>query len=181
MSKILVTGPSRSGKSEFAESLAKQASRSIMYIATSAVDPRDQEWQQRLDQHRQRRPAHWGTWEIPVALPAAIAKLDSTQWGLVDSLGTWVANSLETDAKSWDLTVSQLLSAIRQSTAAGLIFVAEETGWGLVPAYASGRLFRDRLGSLTRQMGVIADALYLVVAGYALDLKILGQSVERAL
>jgi adenosylcobinamide kinase/adenosylcobinamide-phosphate guanylyltransferase len=56
-----------------------------------------------------------------------------------------------------------------------IILVAEETGWGIVPAYELGRLFRDRLGSLTRQIGAIADTPYLVVGGYALNLKKYGE------
>ena len=52
--------------------------------------------------------------------------------------------------------------------------VAEETGWGVVPSYPTGRLFRDRLGTLTRQIGAIAHATYLVTAGYALNLTDLG-------
>jgi len=42
MSKvILVTGPARSGKSEWAETLAMQAGKSVIYVATAQVDPAD--------------------------------------------------------------------------------------------------------------------------------------------
>jgi len=50
----------------------------------------------------------------------------------------------------------------------------KQTGWGVVPAYPLGRKFRDRLGSVTRTVGSIADAAYLVVAGHMLDLRQLG-------
>jgi len=43
-----------------------------------------------------------------------------------------------------------------------------------VPAYPLGRLFRDRLGNLTRRVGAIADIVYLVTAGYVLNLSELG-------
>jgi adenosylcobinamide kinase/adenosylcobinamide-phosphate guanylyltransferase len=56
--------------------------------------------------------------------------------------------------------------------------VAEETGWGVVPAYPSGRRFRDRLGDLTRQVGAIADDTYLVVAGFAINLTATGTPVK---
>ncbi|MEO1127399.1 MAG: bifunctional adenosylcobinamide kinase/adenosylcobinamide-phosphate guanylyltransferase, partial [Cyanobacteria bacterium J06639_16] len=46
-----------------------------------------------------------------------------------------------------------------------------------VPAYEVGRLFRDRLGEVTRKIGAIADAVYLVTAGYALNLSQLGHPV----
>jgi adenosylcobinamide kinase/adenosylcobinamide-phosphate guanylyltransferase len=56
--------------------------------------------------------------------------------------------------------------------------VAEETGWGVVPAYTAGRLFRDRLGDLTRQTAAIVNQAYLVVAGYAIDLKQVGSTIQ---
>ncbi|MGB3135261.1 MAG: hypothetical protein WBB18_00530 [Nodosilinea sp.] len=42
-----------------------------------------------------------------------------------------------------------------------------------------GRLFRDRLGYLTRQIGTVAGAVYLVVAGYAVDLKVVGVGIDK--
>jgi adenosylcobinamide kinase/adenosylcobinamide-phosphate guanylyltransferase len=52
--------------------------------------------------------------------------------------------------------------------------VGEETGWGVVPAYPLGRTFRDRLGGLIRRLGSVADTVYLVTGGHALNLSQLG-------
>lgn len=174
---VVVTGPTRSGKSEWAETLAQQSQQEVVYVATSAVDPNDQEWQARLEQHRQRRPADWRLWEVPVGLSAAILAGKATDCLLVDSLGTWLANELGQDEAQWQETVAGVIASVQQ-TAATVIFVAEETGWGVVPAYPAGRQFRDRLGQLTRQLGAVADALYLVVAGYAVDLRQVGRAVD---
>jgi adenosylcobinamide kinase / adenosylcobinamide-phosphate guanylyltransferase len=165
---ILVTGPSRSGKSEWAEALAA-AYPSVIYIATAQVDPTDPEWQQRIVQHQQRRPDHWQTWAIPQDLAKAIGAAAAADCLLVDALGTWVANGLEQDEAIWQQTVEELLLALKQAVCP-VILVAEETGWGVVPAYALGRQFRDRLGSLIRQVGAIAQSVYLVTGGYAVDL-----------
>jgi adenosylcobinamide kinase/adenosylcobinamide-phosphate guanylyltransferase len=59
--------------------------------------------------------------------------------------------------------------------------VAEETGWGVVPPYESGRAFRDRLGNLSRELGRVADRVYLVVAGHVLDLRLLGTPLPEFL
>jgi adenosylcobinamide kinase / adenosylcobinamide-phosphate guanylyltransferase len=174
---VVVTGPTRSGKSEWAETLAQQSQQEVVYVATSAVDPNDQEWQARLVLHRQRRPADWRLWEVPVGLSAAILAGKATDCLLVDSLGTWLANELGQDEAQWQETVAGVIASVQQ-TAATVIFVAEETGWGVVPAYPAGRQFRDRLGQLTRQLGAVADALYLVVAGYAVDLRQVGTAVD---
>lgn len=169
----LITGPTRSGKSEWAEALAMATQKSVVYIATSQMRVNDHEWQQRVEQHRRRRPTDWITQEVPHALAAAIATANPTDCLLVDSLGTWLANGLEQSITDWQVTQTNLLQSL-QSTPAQVILVAEETGWGVVPAYEMGRLFRDRLGEITRNIGAIADAVYLVAAGHALNLRQLG-------
>jgi adenosylcobinamide kinase/adenosylcobinamide-phosphate guanylyltransferase len=105
---------------------------------------------------------------------AAIASMTPPHCLLIDSLGTWVANLLELDDISWQKTQTDLLHCLQQ-TPLTLILVAEETAWGVIPAYPSGRVFRDRLGSLIRQIGTLADTVYLVTAGHVLNLTQLGQ------
>jgi adenosylcobinamide kinase/adenosylcobinamide-phosphate guanylyltransferase len=174
---ILVTGPTKSGKSEWAEQLAAQQGQSVVYVATSRLDPDDAEWQARVAAHRARRSSAWQTLEVPSALPSVLAQTTTADCWLVDSLGTWVANGLAESTATWDAEVESLLAAI--ATFPGtLILVAEETGWGVVPAYPLGRTFRDRLGHLTRQVAAIADRTYLVVAGFAIDLRQVGTPVS---
>ncbi|MFM7528804.1 MAG: bifunctional adenosylcobinamide kinase/adenosylcobinamide-phosphate guanylyltransferase [Nodosilinea sp.] len=174
----LVTGPARSGKSEWAEQLAINSQQPVIYLATAALHPQDQEWQARLARHRQRRPADWQLWEVPLALPAAIAKAAPGHCLLVDSLGTWLANLLDQEEATWEGHLQALVDSL-QGTPNPVILVAEETGWGVVPAYPMGRLFRDRLGHLTRRVGAITDAVYLVVAGYAVDLRQVGTPLVK--
>jgi adenosylcobinamide kinase / adenosylcobinamide-phosphate guanylyltransferase len=71
---------------------------------------------------------------------------------------------------------TELLGELSTSLAT-IILVSEETGWGVVPAYPSGRLFRDRLGMLSRQIGSIASTVYLVTGGHVLNLSQLGQKL----
>jgi adenosylcobinamide kinase / adenosylcobinamide-phosphate guanylyltransferase len=175
---ILVTGPTRSGKSDWAEALADRSQQSVLYIATSLSDPQDLEWQARIEAHRDRRPQVWTTLEVPYALSKAIYEASSPCCLLIDALGTWVANSLEQSNEAWRQTEAEFLDALYGSLNR-IILVAEEVGWGIVPAYPAGRLFRDRLGELVRHAGAMSDQVYLVAAGYAFDIKKLGQSVPR--
>ncbi len=180
MGIILVTGPARSGKSEWAENLALKSNNSVIYLATALVDPDDLDWVQRLDKHRHRRPEHWSTWEVPkLQLIDAIANSPVSSCLLVDSLGTWVANLLDTNDRQWEQIVENLLFTLQQCTQE-IIFVAEETGWGVVPAYPSGRTFRDRLGSLVRRIGAISQSVYLVTGGYALNVTTLGSPLPKS-
>ena len=69
---ILVSGPSRSGKSRWAEHLAQTSGLPVTYLATGASRPGDLDWQQRLQLHRQRRPPDWRTLEVGGELEAAL-------------------------------------------------------------------------------------------------------------
>ena len=181
MTVVLITGPARSGKSEWAERLAEQIasekSQQVVYVATARARTDDAEWQARIEKHVRRRPEHWRCREVPVELAEAIAQTSKEHCLLIDSLGTWLANLLEQDLKAWNETQQGLLKAIAQ-TDADIVFVAEETGWGVVPAYELGRTFRDRLGALSRNVGAIATDVYLVSSGYAINLSKLGQPVS---
>ncbi len=170
---ILVTGPARSGKSEWAEVLAMQSGKTVVYVATATENPADEEWHQRIHQHQQRRPQDWVTLSVPMELSATLADAKPNTCLLVDSLGTWVANLLEQNEVDWENTLSEFLETV-QLVAADLLFVAEETGWGVVPAYPLGRRFRDRLGALVRQLGTICEVVYLVTGGHVLNLSVLG-------
>lgn len=173
---ILITGPSRSGKSEWAEALARQSNKSVTYVATALTDEEDIEWQARISRHQQRRPTTWQTVSAPTDLITLVQAIRADECVLVDSLGTWLANILEQTEAEWESQIQALLLAFDEAEG-DILLVAEETGWGVVPAYPMGRRFRDRLGDLTRQIGAIAQVTYLVVAGYALNLSQLGTAL----
>ncbi|HEY9598942.1 MAG TPA: bifunctional adenosylcobinamide kinase/adenosylcobinamide-phosphate guanylyltransferase [Cyanophyceae cyanobacterium] len=178
---ILVTGPSRSGKSEWAETLAMQTGKPVIYVATAIADPEDGEWQARIEQHQQRRPKSWTTLSVPIALASTSREhADSRCCLLVDSLGTWVANWLDRETEVWERALDELWDSLTQTDNI-VIFVAEEVGWGVVPAYPMGRLFRDRLGDLVRKLGVFANPVYLVTGGYILNLSLLGSPLQSEL
>lgn len=170
---ILVTGPARSGKSEWAETMAAGSGKPVIYVATGEVDPSDLEWQNRIERHKNRRPANWKTVEVPIDLSAVVRSADRSNCLLIDSVGTWTANLLEQEAAVWEQTQQDLLASLKVAIA-DVILVGEETGWGVVPAYPAGRLFRDRLGTLVRHIGAIADPVYLATGGYVLNLTDLG-------
>lgn len=172
---ILVSGPSRGGKSLWAESLMRDQRR-VTYVATSAVRPYDPEWQKRLKRHRERRPTHWSLLEVKTDLAAAITAVAPNEALLIDSLGGFVAWCLDQDDHQWQGNTARLLTALTQRRQP-VIVVIEETGWGVVPATAIGGLFRDRLGALAQMLETHSHRSWLVVQGRALDLHTLGVPV----
>jgi adenosylcobinamide kinase/adenosylcobinamide-phosphate guanylyltransferase len=58
-----------------------------------------------------------------------------------------------------------------ESTPAAVVIVSNEVGSGVVPAYRSGRLFRDLLGEVNQQVARLADRVVLLVAGVPIAVK----------
>ena len=175
----LVTGASSSGKSEFAEVLAAKTNKTVIYVATAKVDATDREWQTKIRQHQRRRPQNWQTLEVSDQLFSTIDRALSSECLLIDSLGTWVANFLILESLDWKIMNDRLLESLKK-TQAKVILVSEETGWGVVPAYPLGRIFRDRLGFLSRKISNLADTTaYLVVGGHILNLSLLGEPLSN--
>ena len=172
---ILVSGPARSGKSRWAEQLLHNQPV-VTYIATAAARPEDEEWQARLELHRQRRPGHWGLAESGGELVEVVESLAPGQSVLIDALGGFVAHHLELDQTAWNLLCERLISSITASQCTCVV-VIEETGWGVVPPTRIGGVFRDRLGALAQKLDAVADDAWLVVQGRALDLHALGHRV----
>ncbi len=158
-------GGARSGKSRVAEGIAARLAGDgglVTYLATAVVDPGDDDFRERVELHRRRRPATWRTVEVGADLASALGDTDGPV--LVDSLGTWVAAhpDLEVDGG----TLVEALVA----RAAPTVLVAEEVGGGLHPPTEIGRRFRDVLGTVNQQVAEVADDVLLVVAGRVLPL-----------
>ena len=165
---VLVNGPSRGGKSRWAEYLLRE-SAAVTYLATSARRPDDVDWQKRLLLHQERRPEHWTLLECEAELSAGLAAVDPDSDVLIDSLGGFVAWHLESTDEQWEVFVQALLLALSNLNGVCIV-VIEETGWGVVPPTAVGGLFRDRLGALAQRLDRQASRSWLVLQGRAVDL-----------
>jgi adenosylcobinamide kinase / adenosylcobinamide-phosphate guanylyltransferase len=190
MGVTLVTGPVRSGKSRYVVEIAQASGRRVSYVATSVRDDSDGEWGSRLARHVHDRPANWESIESASlgheALIALFRDGLDEQCIVVDALGTWVAariathiDVLERDFAGFETQMdgeaTDLAQAMLESRAQ-VVVVAEEVGWDIVPVAASARLFRDVLGRMKQRLAAGADAVFLVVCGFALDLRALGST-----
>lgn len=167
-----MSGPSRGGKSRWAEHLLRSRSK-VTYIATSEDRPQDADWQKRMQQHRDRRPGHWRLIEPGITLAASIHGEERNQSLLIDALGGFTAAQLELNDAQWEQASKELIDSLCTRTTPTVV-VIEETGWGVVPATAIGGLFRDRQGWLAQRLEQHAIQSWLVVQGRALNLSQLG-------
>ena len=164
----LILGGVRSGKSRYAQQLAEPFAR-VTFIAT-AQSRGDEEMHRKIERHRAERPAHWLTIEEPVKLAAAIeAASDASGAIVVDCLTLFTANLLE-DEPAAEQRIASLLHALA-SPRCSIFLVSNEVGSGVVPAYASGRRFRDLLGEINQRVAAIASTVTLMIAGLPLQLK----------
>lgn len=182
---ILVTGGARSGKSTFAEKYAARAGKQIAYIATAQIY--DDEMRERVDLHKSRRPADWVTYEAPfdadVTLGRIAPEVDAV---LFDCLTLYTSNLLlapeapasrEERLAAIKNKISLLLEAARSGRAT-VVFVTNEVGLGIVPENALAREYRDVAGLVNQQVAAVADAVYLVVSGLAVEIKKLATALE---
>lgn len=176
MVRTLVLGGARSGKSTHAESLLASAP-AVDYVATSAVNPDDAEWVERIELHQARRPAHWQT--IETADVATVLRREAEPVVLVDCLGVWLTRMMD-ECGIWDdapgagellqAKVDGLVDAVAQ-TGREVVFVSNEVGLSVVPEHWSGRFFRDQLGILNMRVAAACDRVVLCVAGIPLTIK----------
>lgn len=167
MSRVLVLGGSRSGKSAHAESLLADRP-DVTYLATSRPPGDDAEWAARVAAHRARRPASWTTLETTA--PAELVRSGAV---LVDSVTTWVAALMDetgvwADGPGAAGRLASRCDALLDAwtaTPAHVVAVSDEVGLGVVPETRAGRLFRDVLGSVNQRLAGSADEVWFVVAG----------------
>lgn len=169
--RLLVIGGARSGKSALAERLLADE-RAVDYVATSAVEESDPEWQERLAHHRGRRPSEWNT--IESLDLASFLNVDGPPL-LIDCLTLWLTRMMDrhdawNDA-AWSTAESKIAEDVRaltdalRATSRRVLIVTNEVGQGVVPREASVRRFRDQMGWTNQRVAAVCDEAVLAVAG----------------
>ncbi len=186
MGLTLITGGARSGKSTFAEKLAKEYAlkagkdgqeADVLYIATAI--PYDDEMKDRIRKHQEQRPAHWRTVEAYQGLDQVA--MDAKECViLLDCITVMVTNLLFAGGLDEDKPdrlqvekieagivseIDKMLKVIAQNKDCEVILVTNELGLGLVPAYPLGRIFRDIAGRVNQRLAAASDQVYFVISG----------------
>ncbi|MEO3812388.1 bifunctional adenosylcobinamide kinase/adenosylcobinamide-phosphate guanylyltransferase [Sphaerisporangium sp. B11E5] len=187
--RTLILGGARSGKSAEAE-LRLITEPDVTYVATGPTGRRDPDWLARVHAHQRRRPPYWTTIET-----TELATLLRTATGplLIDGIGTWLTAVFDgcgawgdpahdrprgrkpgrfgTALDAVAARCDDLIAAWRQ-TRAQVVAVSDEVGLSVVPATASGRVFRDALGRLNQRLTAESEQTTFVLAGRPIPLPV---------
>lgn len=171
---VLVTGGARSGKSSFAETLAKTSGVSKAYLATAPV--LDEEMAARVAKHRELRSGDgWTTVEEPFDLAGAINRCSgSYDVVLIDCLTLWINNLLYRDEQTDEAAVKRLCDELKNACDrfdGTVVMVINEVGLGIVPDNPLSRRFRDLSGRCSQSIAAWADRVFLICCGLPLQLK----------
>ena len=182
---ILITGGARSGKSTFAEKLAKETNEKVLYVATSI--PFDEEMKERVKKHKERRPNNWDTFEgykdlksifVNPSLDFEIVLLDCVTIMvtnlLFDKTGEDIESFSEEELNHIEAEIlkeiADFLDAADKTTKT-IILVTNEVGFGIVPEYKLARVFRDIAGRVNQYIANRAKEVSLVVCGIQMKVK----------
>ena len=162
---IFITGGPKSGKSEFAELLAKEA-KTLSYIALSQNNHDDKEWQDKINLHRKRRPKEWKLIETTDLLTTLRKEGGPV---LIDSIGGFVMESIDKENKEWSTKLHSLINLLMQRKSITFI-VGEQVGWSLVSEYKIGNTYIERIGELQKKITKISKDNWLAINGRAIKI-----------
>ena len=180
----LVTGGARSGKSSYAEKLAKESTQPVAYIATAI--PFDSGMKERIKKHQDSRPKEWTTVEGYKELHRVIEGLGLNHGTiLLDCVTIMITNLMLEAENDWDTIpyekidrieeeikteFYQLLDAVKERNLR-FIIVTNELGMGIVPENRLSRIFRDIAGRVNQLFAKEAHEVVLTISGIPVRIK----------
>jgi adenosylcobinamide kinase/adenosylcobinamide-phosphate guanylyltransferase len=165
---ILITGGQRSGKSKEAETMALRLSPNPVYLATAHIW--DEEFQERVRKHQERRGPQWTNIEEETELSRHNL---SGRVVVIDCVTLWLTNFFSANDSDTDRSLELAKAEFDKFTMpdATYIFVTNEIGSGGVSGNAIQRKFTDLEGWMNQYIASKADEVILMVSGIPVKIK----------
>lgn len=165
---ILITGGQRSGKSKEAETMALHLSPNPVYLATAHIW--DEEFQERVRKHQERRGPQWTNIEEETELSRHNL---SGRVVVIDCVTLWLTNFFSANDSDTDRSLELAKAEFDKFTMpdATYIFVTNEIGCGGVSENAIQRKFTDLEGWMNQYIASKADEVILMVSGIPVKIK----------
>lgn len=165
----LITGGERSGKSSYAENLAKELSKKPIYVATARKW--DDDFQKRIDRHQNDRDENWSTIEKEKHL----SEIDfSGKVAVVDCVTLWLTNffvDTKNDVSSCLEQAKAEIDSICKQENTNIIIVTNEIGMGLHADTPLGRKFTELQGWMNQYIAHKVNHVIFMVSGIPLKIK----------
>ena len=162
---IFITGGTKSGKSEFAEHLARKV-KNLSYVALSDKNIDDKDWLEKINLHRKRRPKGWILIETTDLLNI-LSKEDGPL--LIDSIGGFVMESIERNHKEWLAKMYSLINHLKKKKKRNnYCWRASRLEFGL-QEYKIGNTYIERIGELQKESQISKDN-WLAINGRAIKI-----------
>ena len=167
---VFITGPVRSGKSNFAVKLAKQWGKEVVFLATCR--PADNEMHKRVKKHKKNRPKEWKIIEEEIDISSIIKNYRKDSLIIIDCITLWISNLLLSGLKEKKIMkkINEFIDMLKKAKSS-IIIVSNEVGWGIVPDNELARFFRDIIGIVHQKISKLSDEAYLVISGITLKIK----------
>lgn len=167
-----ILGGARSGKSQYALSLARESGAGkALFIATASAG--DKEMRLRIAQHKRNRPRGWRTIEEPRSLIGALKRVPkNAQVVIIDCLTLLITN-LMLEGHSDSFIEKEIKSGFKclRKIGCNSIVVSNEVGLGIVPENNLARRFRDVAGRVNQSVARMSDEVYFMVSGLGMKMK----------
>lgn len=168
MSRILILGGARSGKSRYALELGESLGEDRVFVATAQGF--DEGMRERIDRHRADRDSSWRTVEEAVEVWDVIgSECGEGRVVVLDCLTLWL-NNLMLEERDVEADIERLVESL-EGVDGDVILVSNEIGLGLVPDTDLGREFRDLHGRMNQRVAAVCDRVLFMVAGLPVGVK----------
>lgn len=164
-----ITGGERSGKSSYAENLAKGLSENPMYVATARKW--DDDFQKRIDRHEKDRDERW----INIEKEKFLSEIDfSGKVAVIDCVTLWLTNFFVDTKNDVQLCLEQAkaeFDAIVLQKNSTIIIISNELGMGVHAETPIGRKFTELQGWMNQYLAKRADTVLLMISGIPITIK----------
>ncbi|WP_394757946.1 bifunctional adenosylcobinamide kinase/adenosylcobinamide-phosphate guanylyltransferase [Flavobacterium sp.] len=165
----LITGGERSGKSSYAENLAKELAENPMYVATARKW--DDDFQKRIDRHQKDRDDRWTNIEKEKHLSEIYF---SGKVAVIDCVTLWLTNFFVDNKNDVELCLEQAKSefdGIANQKDTTIIIITNEIGMGVHADTHIGRKFTELQGWMNQYLAKKADTVVLMISGIPATIK----------
>ena len=161
MTRLLITGGIKSGKSSYALERANLLSGNKIFLATAI--PFDKEMEDRIIRHKEERGSEYITIEEPIEI-----QIHTKDNLILDCVTVWMNNLFYKEREDeWENILESFLSSNNDN----IIIVTNEVGLGNVPMDPVARKYNEYLAAANKVIAASMDEVVLMVSGLPMWVK----------